>query len=186
MLITSDNLIADTLFKTLGRSFFHQSGRFSNGAAAVKQILWSRAGIDLNTAQLADGSGLSRNNRLTLEQLRQVLNYFYHTNQQLSLLSKLPLSGEQGTLKYRPSMRDKSLNSRILAKSGSLYGTHNMAGFVLDKEQQPKLLFIQLVSDYFIPETEKTTVERPIVDFERSLYRYLIDEVDQSADQTAH
>ena len=65
MVKESDNLIADNLTKTLGHRYFNQPGTFNNGVAAIKAILNEQAGIDLSQAVLVDGSGLSRNNRLT-------------------------------------------------------------------------------------------------------------------------
>ena len=53
MLKKSDNLIADNLTKTLGATFYVQPGSFNNGTEAIKQILLTKANIDLSKAQLA-------------------------------------------------------------------------------------------------------------------------------------
>ncbi len=55
MMKESDNLIADSLFKTLGANYFNRAGNFSNGAAAVKAILLAE-NIDLKNGYIADGS----------------------------------------------------------------------------------------------------------------------------------
>ena len=59
--------------------------------------------------------------------------------QQLNLIEAMPTSGTNGTLKYRQSMRKAPIQGNIIAKSGSLYGSYNMAGFGLDKKGKTKL-----------------------------------------------
>lgn len=176
MLKKSDNLIADNLTKTLGREFFHQAGSFANGTEAIKQIIYANTGINLEHAKLADGSGLSRNNRLTAEDMEQVLKYIWQNDGDLNLIASLPVSGESGTLKYRRSMRQAPIKGHLQAKSGSLYGSYNMAGFVLDDEQKPTALFVQFVTDYHPikkpvnkkGDTPKTLA--PIYQFEQQFY----------------
>ncbi|GAL06018.1 D-alanyl-D-alanine carboxypeptidase [Photobacterium aphoticum] len=174
MVQDSDNLIADNLAKTLGGRYFQQPGNFSNGTAAIKAILKDKAQIDLSNAVLADGSGLSRNNRLTAQQMHQVLAYIYQHDNTLGLMKTLPTSGKTGTLRYRQSLRQPPLAGRIEAKSGSLYGTYNLAGFV--KTQSGKtLLVVQMVTNY-LPEPvdpDAPRVTPPIQAFETTLYEDL-------------
>ena len=176
MLKKSDNLIADNLTKTLGATFYVQPGSFNNGTEAIKQILLTKANIDLSKAQLVDGSGLSRNNRMTSQTMAQVLRYIWENDQQLNLIEAMPTSGTDGTLKYRQSMRKAPIQGNIIAKSGSLYGSYNMAGFGLDKAGKPNSLFVQFVRDYFPeePDPEKP-VEAPITQFERAFYTDVVE-----------
>lgn len=175
MLKESDNLIADSLTKALGQRFFLQPGSFANGTDAIKQIIFARTGISLQDAQLADGSGLSRNNRIRLESMRQVLRYLWQHDQQLGLINLLPVAGESGTLKYRRSMRSDEVKGKIKGKSGSLYGTYNMVGFGLDDKGKPETLFIQYVTDYFPPEPQTDVpVEAPITQFESGFYQEVL------------
>ncbi|EEZ01217.1 D-alanyl-D-alanine carboxypeptidase [Vibrio sp. RC586] len=175
MLQESDNLIADTLTKTLGHYFYLQPGSFANGTQAIKQIFYSRTGISLEDAQLADGSGLSRNNQIRPQVMIDTLRYLYQHDTQLGLIAMLPSAGESGTLQYRRSMRTPQVSGKIKAKSGSLYGTYNMAGFVMDENQRPKTLFVQFVTDYFPSKTStNVAVEPPIIQFETQFYQELI------------
>ena len=176
MLKKSDNLIADNLTKTLGATFYVQPGSFNNGTEAIKQILLTKANIDLSKAQLVDGSGLSRNNRMTSQTMAQVLRYIWDNDQQLNLIEAMPTSGTNGTLRYRQSMRKAPIQGNIIAKSGSLYGSYNMAGFGLDKAGNPNSLFVQFVRDYFPQEQDKKKpVEAPITQFERAFYKYVVE-----------
>ncbi len=176
MLKHSDNLIADNLTKTLGAKFYLQPGSFNNGTEAIKQILFAKAGIDLTHAQLADGSGLSRNNRITATNMVQVLDYIWKHDKQLNLLAMLPTAGESGTLKYRRSMRTEPVRGHLLAKSGSLYGSYNMAGYSIDASGKPRALFVQFVTDYY-PEQKKDDANDtipPIFQFEQAFYSDVI------------
>ncbi len=175
MLKRSDNLIADTLTKTLGAKFFVQPGSFTNGTEAIKQIIFSNTGIDIRNARLEDGSGLSRNNRISAKSMAAILRYIWQHEQELNLIAIMPKSGESGTLQYRQSMRKAPIKGQLIAKSGSLYGTYNMAGYGLDKNGKPNTLFVQFVSDYF-PEKrdDNKPVVAPITRFEKLFYQDIV------------
>ncbi|WP_227986310.1 serine-type D-Ala-D-Ala carboxypeptidase [Salinivibrio sp. VYel1] len=172
MLRDSDNLIADNLLKALGRRYFQQPGSYRNGVAAVKAIL-QEAGIDLSQAVLVDGSGLSRNNRLSARQLAQVMHYIT-THPALGMVQMLPTAGVDGTLKYRQSIRHAPIKGRLKAKSGSLYGSFNLAGFLEDDSGNQHIV-VQLVSHYHPEEdAQPENVPSPITQFEREFYMALI------------
>ncbi len=175
MLKESDNLIADTLTKTLGAKFFVQPGSFSNGTEAIKQIIFAKTGVDIRQSQLEDGSGLSRNNRISAAKMAELLRYIWKNDKTLNLITNMPKSGESGTLQYRQSMRSAPIKGQLIAKSGSLYGTHNMAGYGLDKQGKPNTIFVQFVSDYFPEEKEDSQpVAAPITDFEKLFYNDIV------------
>ncbi|MBD1576090.1 serine-type D-Ala-D-Ala carboxypeptidase [Vibrio sp. S11_S32] len=175
MLKRSDNLYANNLSKAIGAHYFKQAGSFRNGTEAIKRILKQQANIDLTGAILEDGSGLSRNNRVTPTQLLAVLNYIKAHDNELNIISLMPTSGINGTLQYRQSMRKDPVKGNIIAKSGSLFATHNMAGFVLDKNGKPSTTFVQLVTDYYPDPEQKGTP--PLTTFERSFYQGMIEQV---------
>lgn len=172
MLKRSDNLFADSLAKTIGAHVFKQAGNFKNGSTAIKQIIKTRTGIDLARDQIADGSGLSRNNRFSAQDMAAILSYIYRHDNSLHILSLLPVSGESGTLQYRSSMRKAPIKGQITAKSGSLYGSYNMAGYGLNKDGKPSTLFVQFVSDYY-PAKSATNVA-PITQMETQFYQEVI------------
>ncbi len=175
MLKRSDNLIADALTKTLGAKFFIQPGSFANGTQAIKQIIFAHTGINIQSARLEDGSGLSRSNRLSAPSMAAILRYIWRNEHKLNLIAIMPKSGESGTLHYRKSMRKAPIKGQLIAKSGSIYGTYNMAGYGLDKNGQPNTVFVQFVSDYF---PDKNSGKRaslpPITQFEKLFYQDVI------------
>ena len=173
MLKDSDNLVADNLMKMIGHHYYKKPGTFSNGAMAMKMILKEKAGIDLTTAVITDGSGLSRNNRITGAQLIEILSFFY-TKKGEHLVSMLPVSGMDGTLKYRHSVRYPPLKESLKAKTGSLFGSHNLAG-IFTNEKGHNLLVVQLVSNYHPLDTgeEIDPSQTPITRFEKALFQAL-------------
>lgn len=176
MLKKSDNHYADNLTKMLGHMNYQQAGSFTNGTAAIKDILLKQADIDLSNAVLVDGSGLSRNNRMTVNQMKAILQFIYKYDNELGLIALLPTSGVDGTLKYRNSMRKEPIKGSMKSKSGSLFGSYNMAGFVGLENKDPQL-FVQFIADYHPVAAKKgeIPVERPIDTFEKRFYQELIE-----------
>lgn len=171
----SNNLYADNLTKTLGISYFKQPGSFANGTQAIKNILREQAGINLDLAVFEDGSGLSRNNRISADQLAQVLTYIYQHDSTLELIKLLPIAAKSGTLQYRASMRKAPIRHSIAAKSGSLFGTYNMAGYGLNSQGKPTSVFVQFISDYHPDSTIKPTGISPLQSFEQNFYQQVVD-----------
>lgn len=174
MMKRSDNLIADNLLKTVGRVYYKQPGSYENGAAAVKAVLKEKAGIDLSRAVILDGSGLSRNNRITARQLMQVVQYIFN-HKELGLIETMPVSGQSGTLQYRSSLVNAPLNGQVMAKTGSIYGVYNLAGKIKTKSGKT-LYFVQLLSNYHSDSDNRNVARKPLRDFERSFYEKLYNE----------
>ncbi|MGL6258401.1 serine-type D-Ala-D-Ala carboxypeptidase [Vibrio sp. WXL210] len=176
MLKSSNNLIADNLTKTLGHTIYKTAGTFTNGTEAIKQVVFEHSGIDLSHARLADGSGLSRNNLLTSEDMAKVLRYIWQQEESLGLIGLMPTAGESGTLQYRRSMRKAPVKGNIIAKSGSVYGTYNMAGFGLDQQGKPQTLFVQFVADYHpMKKRDGIATIAPITLFETEFYQQVVE-----------
>ncbi|GGQ06860.1 D-alanyl-D-alanine carboxypeptidase/D-alanyl-D-alanine endopeptidase [Shewanella litoralis] len=129
MLLKSDNLIADSLLKKVGEVYFQAPSDFARSSQAMKAILYS-LGIDLADANLADGSGLSRYNLLSAEQVLSVLTTVYQMPEYHFLLDTLPESGVSGTLRYKRYFNKSPLKNHVFAKTGSMLGVANLAGRV--------------------------------------------------------
>ncbi|MGS0681647.1 D-alanyl-D-alanine carboxypeptidase/D-alanyl-D-alanine endopeptidase [Shewanella sp. 125m-7] len=142
MLLNSDNLIADSLLKRLGQYTYGVPGSFVNGSAAMKQVL-SQQGINLSTANIVDGSGLSRYNLLSAAHLAQVLLLIKRDERLNYLIEQLPVAGMSGTLKYRSGYTQAPLKEHVLAKTGSMKGVVNLAGFI-KQDGELKSVFVIL------------------------------------------
>lgn len=175
MLKKSDNLIADVVFKTLGAEYFNQAGNFRSGQAAVKAILSKQAQLDLSDAIMADGSGLSRHSQVTVDQLLKVMQFVYNNDSKLGLLNSLAISGVDGTLQWRTSLRVDSLKGKVRAKTGSLQSVVNMVG-VINTQHGPRL-FAYMVSGYNLPPHQARLYKNklaPIRQFERDFFTELL------------
>lgn len=169
MLKQSDNMIADTVFRTIGRHHFQVPGTFRAGSDAVRKILKEKAGIDLGNTIQVDGSGLSRHDLVTPATMMQVLQFIAKNDSDLDFISMLPLSGYDGTLQYRGGLHQAGVDGKLSAKTGSLQGVYNLAGF-LTTARGTKLAFVQYLSGYAVPPQDQRTRRAPLVRFENRLY----------------
>ncbi|HOJ59986.1 MAG TPA: D-alanyl-D-alanine carboxypeptidase/D-alanyl-D-alanine-endopeptidase [bacterium] len=122
----SQNLYAEHLLKTLG---YHDygTGSWEMGVLAMKDIL-NEHGCNLDSQFIADGSGLSRENRLSAQSLIQVLRVISNSPYKDLFQEALPRSGVDGTLKRR--LNGPSTNGRIFAKTGTLNGVRSLSGYL--------------------------------------------------------
>lgn len=170
MLKKSDNMIADTVFRTIGRERFNVPGTWRAGSDAVRQILRQKANIDLGNSIQVDGSGLSRHDLISPATMMQVLQYIAQNDQQLNFISMLPLSGYDGTLRYRGGLHEAGVDGKLSAKTGSLQGVYNLAGFLTTASGQ-RVAFVQFLSGYAVPPEDQRQRRIPLVRFESRLYK---------------
>lgn len=130
MLKHSDNQIADSLFKKVAYYYYDgASATWGNGSRALSGILSSKANVKFAQAKIADGSGLSRYNLITPKQMLKVLAAVYRDDAiNKPFYTALPVSGVDGTLRGR--MTDLPARGRVHAKTGTMTGISNLAGYV--------------------------------------------------------
>nr|UCQ31627.1 serine-type D-Ala-D-Ala carboxypeptidase [Edwardsiella piscicida] len=170
MLKKSDNMIADTVFRTIGHSYFNVPGTWRAGSDAVRQILRKKAGVNLGNSVVVDGSGLSRHNLISPATMMEVLQYIAQNDSHLNFISMLPLAGYDGTLQYRGGLHEAGVDGKVSAKTGSLQGVYNLAGFITTASGQ-RMAFVQYLSGYAVPPQDQRTRRQPLVRFESRLYR---------------
>lgn len=125
MVQTSDNHLADGIFRMLGAAIGDPTWRGS--AEAARRVL-DDAGIDWDTARLADGSGLSRHDRVTADALVHLLRVMADGPDRQRWFDLLAVAGESGTMRRR--LVDTPARGRVLAKTGTLRDVRAMAGTV--------------------------------------------------------
>lgn len=163
-------MIADTIFRTIGHSYFNVPGTWRAGSDAVRQILRKKAGVNLGNSVVVDGSGLSRHNLISPATMMEVLLYIAQNDSQLNFISMLPLAGNDGTLQYRGGLHEAGVDGKVSAKTGSLQGVYNLAGFITTASGQ-RMAFVQYLSGYAVPPQDQRTRRQPLVRFESRLYR---------------
>jgi D-alanyl-D-alanine carboxypeptidase/D-alanyl-D-alanine-endopeptidase (penicillin-binding protein 4) len=119
---TSDNYYAEMLVKGLGARL----GGFGStvaGTAVIKRFL-SALGVSAN---VLDGSGLSRGDAVSPEAVVRLLRAARKKPWFDAFYRSLPLAGRSGTLRKR--MRGTSAAGRCRAKTGTLIGISALAGY---------------------------------------------------------
>ncbi len=141
MLKMSDNIIAGSVFKKIGEIFTHRPGSWENGGTAVHDILSKQAGVNTWRSNIIDGSGLSRYNQVTPDQMLQLLDFaFHHQGTNYAFISALPIAGIDGTLKRRMH----NIAWRVRAKTGTMAGVVSLAGYAMSADKEPFAFVIMI------------------------------------------
>lgn len=121
----SNNVMAQQLFLTLG---WWRTGKGTPEASreVLRNWLAERIGRQAEGAVIDNGSGLSRETRLSAQQLGRVLQAAWASGVMPELVASLPVSGTDGTL-----VRSKAPAGRAHLKTGSLRDVAGVAGYVL-------------------------------------------------------
>ena len=126
----SDNFTAEILLKHLGTL---ESGRGTTaaGALVVRNVL-AEYGVPLDGVRIADGSGLSRLNRLTAVSLAQLLRSAWTSPDfRDGFFSSLPVADRSGTLSRR--MVRTAAAGRVRAKTGTTRESSALSGIVRER-----------------------------------------------------
>ncbi|WP_197430154.1 D-alanyl-D-alanine carboxypeptidase/D-alanyl-D-alanine endopeptidase [Auraticoccus cholistanensis] len=131
MLLHSDNDVAELLLRHAGLAA-GGPGSSDGGAAAVGAVL-DELGIDDDGRRTRDGSGLSRQNRVTSTTLSALVAASLSPDhpQLRPLATGLPLAGGTGSLTSRfVDTGTAAGRGTVRAKTGTLSGTHSLAGYL--------------------------------------------------------
>ncbi|MCZ4498651.1 MAG: dacB [Marmoricola sp.] len=143
-LTVSDNNAAEVLARQVGVAAGDAS--FAGSEKAVFAVL---RGLGVRTAgsRAFDGSGLSRDNRLTPAMLTDVLRAAASGDHPRlrEVITGLPVAGFTGSLANRFDEGAAAARGRVRAKTGTLTGVHGLAGIASDVDGN--LMVLVLVAD---------------------------------------
>jgi D-alanyl-D-alanine carboxypeptidase/D-alanyl-D-alanine-endopeptidase (penicillin-binding protein 4) len=148
----SDNEGAEVLARHVGLAV---SGKGSSAAGTRDVVATLRdLGVRTDAARVHDGSGLSRENRLTTTTLVDVLQVAASPEQDdlRAGLTGLPVAGFTGSLSLRFEDAPVLGRSRVRAKTGTLSGVSGLAGVLTDATGTP-LAFALLADRVALPDT---------------------------------
>lgn len=139
----SDNALAEALLRMVG---FQKKGDQSleSGRAVVTEHL-IKSGFDMEGLSFSDGSGLSRNNKVTTISQVKFLSTLMSSKYYKSYFASLPIGGEDGTLKSM--FNDSPASGKVFAKTGTLNKVKALTGFI-KTDSGKTLIFSILVNNY--------------------------------------
>ena len=125
----SDNHLADGIFRMLGAAAGDPTWA---GSARAARLALSDIGADWERIRLADGSGLSRHNRLTADATVRLLHTMAGGPLRADWLDMQATAGESGTMRRR--LAQTQAKGRVHAKTGTLRDVRSLAGTVPDPD----------------------------------------------------
>ena len=134
------------MLKRLGHEVSTDAGSWANGAAVLRMILSERLGPDhVSTTHIADGSGMSRDNRVSPATLAAWLDSFSDDPELFAPFAASLATPGEGTLTSR--FKGVSLNNQVRAKSGYLTGVYALSGYIIDPTTSRRLVFALMVNE---------------------------------------
>lgn len=126
----SQNLFAEAVCKMQGREWNlahdkDEPGSWESGGEAIHDFL-RRNKIDDSKYVLVDGSGLSRDNRVTARLITDLFNLMSTHRYAKDFYDSLTVCGSDGTLKKRM----KDIAGMVRGKTGSIGGVRSLSGYV--------------------------------------------------------
>jgi len=147
----SNNLYAEVLLKLLTKELGAKS------EIEALELGLKKLGIEPEEFNLADGSGLSRQNLITPQALNKVLTSIAQTTDESTYRNSLALAGVSGTLRNR--FRNTELEANLWGKTGSLTGVITLAGY-LKLTNQNSVVFSVLLNNF----NDKNKIARAAMD----------------------
>jgi D-alanyl-D-alanine carboxypeptidase/D-alanyl-D-alanine-endopeptidase (penicillin-binding protein 4) len=126
----SQNLFAEAFAKMSGRDYAWQTkyedvpGSWALGTEAAQAFLKSH-GVDAPAVKLVDGSGLSRDNRVTARAVSDLLLAMSTHKYRQPFHDSLPIAGVDGTI----GKRMKDIQGKVYAKTGYIGGVRALSGY---------------------------------------------------------
>jgi D-alanyl-D-alanine carboxypeptidase/D-alanyl-D-alanine-endopeptidase (penicillin-binding protein 4) len=140
----SNNLVAEQILKTLAAENFGPPGTTENGLRVISKYMRS-LGFSQDQYRIVDGSGLSRQNRLTANQIVSVLE---HVHDDLSIypefISALGVMGLDGNVRKRMNEVEESQKARV--KTGTLNSVSALSGYFQSRDGE-RFAFSILMND---------------------------------------
>ncbi|MBR5676757.1 MAG: D-alanyl-D-alanine carboxypeptidase/D-alanyl-D-alanine-endopeptidase [Paludibacteraceae bacterium] len=124
--VNSNNLYAEAIFRYLGTRYT-LPGSIHNSQDLLRDY-WRRRGVEMQSAIIKDGCGLAPQDAVSAKAFVQLLTIMARSSNKDAWMASLPTSGLTGTLKTL--CPGTALEGRIHAKSGTIAGTKNFAGYI--------------------------------------------------------
>jgi D-alanyl-D-alanine carboxypeptidase/D-alanyl-D-alanine-endopeptidase (penicillin-binding protein 4) len=124
----SDNVLTERIARLASQAAGHPLN--DAGVAQTFNEVLAGLGVENKGIVIKDASGLSRDNRVTATQVAQLLLKIRSDSRFAPLIGGLPIGGVTGTLRNRFIDTAPQAIGLVRAKTGTLNGTANLAGYV--------------------------------------------------------
>jgi len=124
----SNNMMARHLLLTLGTTRAERGIRMADGIEALNDWILAR-GLDVPGLRIVNGSGLSRDTRISARGMANLLRAGFHSRYAPEFLTSLPIAGEDRVLDERAYRGSGAAIVRI--KTGLIDHVRAMAGYVM-------------------------------------------------------
>jgi len=123
----SNNVMARQLFLTLGTTAYPAPATTAHSSTTVKKWLAKR-GLAFPELVMENGSGLSRNERISAQSMGRLLLAAYGSDVRADYVSSLAVAATDGTVRKR--FENDAVAEQAFLKTGSLEGVRAIAGYV--------------------------------------------------------
>lgn len=145
----SINLYAEILLKTIAKEKTGL-GSFEKGIEQIEKLL-EDIDVDKDEFELRDGSGLSRMNFISPEQIIKVFSFAKTENWYEDFKNSLAMPGKEGTMEFR--LKNTIAEKKLWVKTGTMNGISNVAGIVETTDGE-YLTFCIMTNNFKQPLTE--------------------------------
>jgi D-alanyl-D-alanine carboxypeptidase len=159
-LVWSDNVLSERIARLASSAA--GNGLTESGVEATFNELLTSFDLDTTKVVVKDASGLSRKNRVTAKQVAELLIKIREEGRYAPVVNGLPVGGISGTLQKRFVKTAPGAVGLVKAKTGTLNGTANLAGYVQSGEHEYAFVIIAdlLPRTYSAGERARAIVDR--------------------------
>ena len=159
-LVWSDNVLSERIARIASEAA--GNGLTEAGVEATFNELLTSFELDTTKVVVKDASGLSRKNRVTAKQVGELLIKIRDDERYAPVVNGLPIGGISGTLQKRFLKTAPNAVGLVKAKTGTLNGTANLAGYVESGEHEYAFVIIadKLPRSYSAGERARAIVDR--------------------------
>jgi D-alanyl-D-alanine carboxypeptidase/D-alanyl-D-alanine-endopeptidase (penicillin-binding protein 4) len=146
----SNNVMARQLYLTLAAESGGAPAKPENALQAIRQWL-VRKNLSIPELAMENGSGLSRNERISARGLAAILQAAWKSPVMPELVSSLPVVAADGTMRKR--LRGEPVAGQAHIKTGLLNDARAVAGYVLDRNGNRQVV-VMIVNHPRAPEAQ--------------------------------
>ncbi len=124
----SQNHYAEQVLKILGAEI-GKNGSWQGGGQVVTEWLTSKVGVPVSEFSMADGSGMSRDNRASASSFIMLLRYMWNSKWREDFVSSMPYTGDPDS-KFGNRLKTPPYARQVYAKTGYIAGVVGLSGYV--------------------------------------------------------